>query len=140
VDSKRVRLTIEYWDKGVKPSPDEKEPFAESIMRWVGAFLKEPKERAMIVARFAKPTDLWRSRFNLPFKVTMAGAEVAIDGVSLELPRNAHRAMAALLMKSEDELSMSVHFIRLIEFGTFNIADEVASFNEAIKLFAELVI
>ena len=140
VDSKHMHLTIEYWDGARKAAADDEvEPFAESIMQWVGLFVKEPTSRTIVFAHFQKPLELWRSRFNLPFKVTMANAEVVIDGVSLVLPRNPFRAGSAFLARTETNLLATVQLLRTVEFGTFNISDEIVAFNDSAKMFLEPV-
>jgi hypothetical protein len=139
VDSKHVHLTVEYWDGARKAAADEEGPFAESIMQWLGSFIKEPNARAVGVARFLKPIETWKSRFNLPFRVTMADVEVTIDGVSLVLPRNKFRAMNGFLARSGKHLVAVVQVLRYIEFDKFNIIEEVVSSNEAIKMFLEQV-
>jgi hypothetical protein len=137
LDSKHVYLTIEFWDGARKAATDQTEPFAESIMRWIGLFTSDPILRAATVARFRKPHDTWRSRFNLPFKVQMAKAEVVIDGVSLILPRNTFRASSGFLGTTKSGLIASVQLSRDVDLATFNIGSEVASFNEALKMFME---
>jgi hypothetical protein len=137
IESKRVRMTIEYWDNPVGRTKDHPEPSAEGIMQWIGGFVRDPSSRAIVMARFQKPSDTWKSRFNLPFKVTMGEAEVVIDGVSLLLPRNQFRAVNGWLTKAAQALFITVDFVRPIEFSQFNLAKDVASFNEAIKIFAE---
>jgi hypothetical protein len=140
VESKQVRLTIEYWDRALKAAAkDEPEPFAESIMSWLGSFIKGASARPMAFARFEKPNGTWRSRFNLPFKVTMADAEVVIDGISLILPRNKFRAFDAFLGITDKTLDATVRSVRSVDFATFNISDEIVSFNEATKIFLEQV-
>jgi hypothetical protein len=135
--AKRVRMTLEYWVGAVSPDDGETEPFSESIAKWIGSFVSEPTVRATVMARFRKPTSTWRSRFNLPFKVTMGGEEVGIDGVSLVLPKNPYRALHAFLNTMGEELLVSVDAVRSIEFAGFNIAHELTPLNESLKIFLE---
>lgn len=137
VTAKHVRMTMEYWDKGKKAKSTEPEPFAESIMQWIGSFIKEPSMRVATNVRFEKHTDSWRSRFNLPFKVNMAGEEVAIDGIALQLPRNPYRALSAFMATGDDRLYIYLFALRPLEFRSFDIEAEVVLFNEAIKIFSE---
>ena len=76
IQSKRVQMTVEYWEGGIRRTDHHPQPSAESIMGWIGSLIKSPSIRATVFTRFEKPLDMWRSRFNLPFKVTMADAEV----------------------------------------------------------------
>ncbi len=70
----------------------------------------------------------------------MVGAEVVIDGVSLVLPKNRYSATSGWLTKITDALVVSVALFRPIEFSSFNLADEVATLNESIKMFVEQVV
>jgi hypothetical protein len=139
MEKEQVRVTVEYWDGSFSVPDDTGEPFAESIMQWIGSFVREPVVRSSVDTRFEKPLASWRSRFNLPFRVTMAGAEVVIDGISLNLPRNPFRATDAFLTTTDTLLWASVRLLRPIEFSSFKIHDELVAFNEAVKIFAEEV-
>lgn len=131
-----VSVTVEYWD-GSFATREGGMPSAESIMEWIGSVVRAPSWRTHVHASFEKPLSNWRSLFNLPFKVTMAGQEVVIDGVTLELPKNPFRAYHALVMTSETTLDASVNFSRTVEFASFKIHEEVPALNEAVKIFAE---
>ena len=137
IQNKRVRMTLEYWNGTVTPSADEIEPFSETISKWIGSFVKEPTVRATVAARFRKPVAHWRSRFNLPFKVTMAGREVVIDGLSLELPKNPYRVLFAMLTTMGEELFVTAHAVRPIDFAAFDIVNDVVDFNESLDMFLE---
>lgn len=140
IKGQNARLTIEYWDGAIDRAQGEKEPFAESIMQWLGSFVRPPSARAFVMVRFEKPTNLWKSRFNLPFKVTMSDdVEVTIDGVSLVLPKNKFGAVSGFLARSEQVLHVSVQLARPVEFATFDIRKEINRFNESIKMFVEPV-
>lgn len=136
IEKSSVSFSVEYWD-WAKPMPDDVEPFAESIMQWVGSFIRVPTARSFVVARFDKPKDNWRSRFNLPFKVTMAESEVTIDGISLSLPKNPFSASAGFLEVADKTFMSGVQLVRAVEFSTFDLRKEIESFNEAIKIFLE---
>jgi hypothetical protein len=137
IRDENVWLTIEYWEGRVTRGPHHPKPSSELVMQWIGSFIREPSWRAVVLGRFEKPDEMWRSRFNLPFKVTMADAEVVIDGVSLILPRNRFHAVNGWLTKMENVLLVNVDSLRPIEFEAFNLADEVATANDAIKMFVE---
>ena len=137
--SKRAVLTIQYYRGSLTPRADEEEPFAESFMVWVGSFFATKTSEAKVLAWFEKPRQQWRGRFNLPFKVTMAGSgvEVAIDGISLALPKNDWGAERGWLSKIKDDFSASVQLKRRVHFSRFSIESEVMIFNEAIKIYVE---
>src|SRR5258708_35855826 len=92
LDKEHAHLCVEYFDHPVKRTSTHPRPSSESAMKFIGSFIREPSARPDILGRFEKPDSSWRSRFNLPFKVTMAGAEGVIDGLSVILPKNRLRA------------------------------------------------
>jgi hypothetical protein len=136
LEKDEVNVTVEYWD-GSFTKREDAMPSAESIIKWIGSLVREPSWRAHVHASFEKPLSHWRSRFNLPFKVTMAGQEVTIDGITLALPKNPSHAHHAFLMTMDRTLDVSVHFSRIVEFANFRIDEELPVLNEAVKILAE---
>jgi hypothetical protein len=132
-----VRFRIEYYDTVLKRGPENPLPSAESIMAFAGSFVLEPRYRALVYATFENEEHRWVSRFNLPFKVTMAGREVAIDGVSLVLPKNEFGALDGWVSKIGTAVIASVSLVRAVEFSSFNIEKELEAFNESVKIFVE---
>jgi hypothetical protein len=112
-------------------------PYAEGFIAWLKTLFKEPPTRAFAHADFSKNIAEWRSRFNLPFKVTMAGREVVIEGVSLALPPNPNRVQHAFIKMLPGALSISLYGARPIDFDNFDIDKEVASFNDALQMIVE---
>jgi len=138
VSGKEVSLTLKYYGRSVV-RPPAGAPSSETAMEWLGSFFRKPKQYAMVYSRFSKPNQQWRSRFNLPFRVTMSGSktEVVIDGIDLELPKNPFGAARGWINKFSNELDAAVLLHRTIEFSAFRIEDEIPVYNEAIKMFAE---
>ena len=66
-------------------------------------------------------------------------AEVVIDGIALELPKNPHGAVRGWINKLGKELDTAIALRRGIEFSAFRVEDEIAMYNEAIKIFVEEV-
>jgi hypothetical protein len=140
IEKDQVRITVEYWDGAYSVERDYAAPHAEEIMAWIGAFVQEPTARAMIGVGFEKPNDKWRSRFNLPFRVTTSNdLELLIDGVSVLLPKNDYRAFHAYLSRTEKVLKATVGFAGLVRFADFDIAKEITHFDRAVNMFAEQV-
>ena len=138
INGKRLDLTLTYYDKSVTP-PKTNGPYAETVMKWIGSFFRVPRFPALTASKFSKPLDAWSSRFNLPFKVTMKGsnAEVTIDGIALDLPKNPQHALRGTIGRTAKEWNASIVAGRLIEFGTFDISKEILIHNEALKIFIE---
>jgi hypothetical protein len=136
---KRVRMTVEYIQGSIPARAREAEPFAENFMNWLGTFIRNPSSHATVFGAFAKSHARWRSRFNLPFKVTLSGldTEVVIDGISLMLPENAAGAKHGWLTRSDKELLANIRLERRVNPKDFQLSDEVAAIHESIRLFVE---
>ena len=137
IQAKRVRFRVYYAEGSTRPGPDEQEPYAETLMPWLGRFFNQPSSDVNVYAWFEKPEDRWRSRFNLPFKVTMASREVVIDGISLALPENSEGAYQGSLKKHEGKLDVSVKLSRKLDFSKFKLHQEIKVFSEITKLWIE---
>jgi hypothetical protein len=139
VKGKKIELTVAYYVRS-RTRP-KKPPFAETAMVWLGSFFRKPMARAWVSSMFNKPTTTWRSRFNLPFKVTMTGSntEVVIDGISLDLPTNEFGAKHGWLTRLGAQFTAMAVLTRPVTFATFKIEKEVPVYNEALKIFIEEV-
>ena len=138
IDKTRARIGVDFHCRSTKGRRDQSPPYSETVMSWLGDLVTEPSARAQVTASFEKPYPAWKSRFNLPFKVTMSGHEVVIDGVSLELPANPHRVSSSFILYKKDSLYVAVNSIRPVEFKKFEFSDEVQSINESLKVFLEV--
>jgi hypothetical protein len=135
---KHAVITIEYKVGSYARPPHDSEPFAESIMQWLGRYVVTGTPvRAKVFVHFRKSLEAWRSRFNLPLKVPMGDAEVVIDGVSIVLPRNPARAVSAFVAREESTLSIAVILFRSLDFSGFNIEEEMRAIDDSTKLFLE---
>jgi hypothetical protein len=141
IEEERVHITVEYWDGGYTVARKYSAPNAETIMDWIGSFIKEADARAMALVGFEKPDSIWKSRFNLPFKVTTSNnLELTIDGVSVLPPRNDFKAFHANISRTEKTLRTVVGFARSVRFDDFDITREITFFDEAVNMFAEQVV
>ncbi len=139
MQSKRIRTRIYYASGSIRPAPDETEPYAEDIMGWLGDFVKVPTAEVSVNATFEGLDDKWRSRFNLPFKVTMSGSntEVAIDGISMALPKNEAGAYEGTLKIEPKKLCASVKLYRKLVFDSFKLREEIRTFSDVTNLWVE---
>ena len=137
--TKHISFRVYYAEDAVRPASDEREPYAESIMAWLGSFFKSPIASVDVTASFEKPDSRWRGQFNLPFKVTMSGqhTEVVIDGIMMALPRSPSGAYEGTLKRKPGKFSTSVKLNRKVEFAKFNLRDEIKIFHDATKLWIE---
>ena len=141
IEKDSVHITVEYWDGAYSLKSDSSPvPYAETLMQWIGKLINETAARCFVMAYFQKPIANWRSRFNLPFKVTTSNDhELMIDGVSIVFPKNDQRAYSALVMRGDKALRANVAFARHVEFSAFDLSRELTDFNEAVNMFAERV-
>lgn len=142
VEGELVRITVEYWDGAFSVDRDAPDPpsHSEDIMKWIGGFVRETNVRALALVGFEKPLGTWKSRFNLPFKVTTSNdLELVIDGVSIVPPRNDFKAFHANISRHEKILKANIGFDRSVQFADFDIAKEIEFFSEAVNMFAERV-
>ena len=138
IEKERVRITVEYFDGAYTVEEDYAALNAEELMKWIGSLVREPNARAITLVGFEKPNSTWKSRFNLPFKVTTSNnLELTIDGVSILLPRNDFKAFHVNLSRTEKVLRATVAFARSVQFADFDIAKEITAFNQAVSMFAE---
>lgn len=135
-----VDFTVDYYNHIGDPGPRDG-PSAETMMRWLGQFFRVTRWRGtLLYARFEKSHRRWKSRFNLPFKVTLSGSdlEVAIEGISLSAPpKNRYQVVHGWLDRHPKHLSVAVLISRDVDFNKFTIDDEIVVCNEAIKLLVE---
>ncbi len=90
IDADEVRFTIDY-ESGPKPhESDEREPFAEQFMEWLGQFFKHENAHAHIHAEFEYELETRESKFPLPLKTNLGpeGPEAEINGIRLTLPQD----------------------------------------------------
>lgn len=134
-----LNLKLTYYNGSV--TRPREGPVAENAMQWLGSFFRKPKANAWVYARFSKRSVDWRSRFNLPFKVTMTGSgvEVVIDGISMDLPKNPLRAIHGWLNKLGERVETAVLLYRAIEFSKFKINQGISNCDAALSMFMEEV-
>ncbi len=136
--SSTLALEVEYWDEYHRVPTDDKGPFAESIMQWMAAFVKDGTPlSAVVFAVFKKPSATWRSRINLPYKVKVAEGEVLVDGISAEFPPNRYHVSGCFLMLDAESISANIQGSRLVHPSDFSIDTEVAYFNDSLNMILE---
>jgi hypothetical protein len=135
----KVRLSIDFIQGSIKQRADEAEPFAETFIAWLDRFVHGHFLKTSVWSQFNKVDAEWRSRFNLPFKVTMIGSdkEVTIDGISLILPENPAGAKHGWLTKTANGLAVAVQLERILDLRNFDLHREVRAINDSIGMFAE---
>ena len=67
----------------------------------------------------------------------MDDREVVIDGISLLFPKNDFSEYAAFIRWRTDKLAAWQDFSRRVDLATFDIGNDIAVFDDALKLFME---
>ena len=135
IERDAVKFVVGYYGGAPESLRGKSEPYSESMMAWLSKMVPS-NIHAEVFAEFSKSSKKWKSRFNLPFRVTMADREVGIDGVSLDLPENEYGANSALLLSSSD-YSISIRLSRQLDLKTFALATEIKNADAALTIFME---
>ncbi len=122
-----IRLDITYIASPVKPEPDEKEPFADNLMQWVGQFFRHPDANARIHSDFEFDTkSTVQSWFPLPLRTKVVDVgEGSIDGISVALPSQPNGVARFFLSNIKDSIFVTIESERRIKFADFALATEL---------------
>jgi hypothetical protein len=132
----QVKVRVLYVQKANKAEEDEKEPFAEGAMKWLGVFFKAKDAPAHIHTAFEYPVERWRPAIPLPIKIPVGGnPEVEVDGMSFNLGKNETGMGQAWLISREKVTRVLLYGDRPVEFLTFDIIREAALLSEFAKNF-----
>jgi hypothetical protein len=85
VRARRIELRIEYINRPMRREADEKEPYAEDFMRWLGGFFKTDTAPCHMHVHFRYGAGERDSTFPLQLRAA-APSEAILTGVSLRLP------------------------------------------------------
>ena len=122
----RADVTLSYYKGPIPADKDEKEPYAETAMQWLGKFFKTDKATAHVHAAFEYPAEKWRFMIPLPIKIPVASeAEVEIDGVSMNLPKHPLGINQAWIVSREKESRVLFYGDRPVNFDKFDIGREI---------------
>jgi len=132
----QVKVKVQYVQKANKPEEDEKEPFAEGAMKWLGAFFKAKNAPAHIHTAFEYPAESWQPAIPLPIKIPIgSNPEVEVDGMSLNLGKNETGMGQAWLISREKFTRVLLYGDRPVEFLTFDVIKEAELLSEFAKNF-----
>jgi len=122
-----VKLELDYVATPVKPKSEDREPFAENVMRWLGQFFKHEDANARVHSDFefdAKTAVL--SWFPLPLrtKITQVG-DAILDGVAVALPSQPDCVSRFFLSEIKDTLFVGIESERRVKFADFLLDKEL---------------
>ena len=129
--SNQVKVRVLYVQKANKAAEDEKEPFAEGAMKWLGGFFKAKDAPAHIHSAFEYPAERWQAAIPLPIKIPIgSNPEVEVDGMSLNLGKNGTGMSQAWLISREKLTRTLLYGDRPVEFLTFDVLKEAEQLSD----------
>ena len=127
VTSEDVRFRIEYHGSPGKRVGEEREPYAEDLMRWLGTFFSVSNIKCHVHARLEYPLDKRQTTFPLKLSTELpAGA--TMNGISLTLRANSQGASSVKMTRGKSHWYAEVVADRTLNFSDFSpYADETAA-------------
>jgi len=136
VSAEEVALTIDYHHGPMPHANDEREPYAEDLMRWLGRFFATGKVMAHAHVRVRYSTATHATK--MPMKLsTDAPFDAELFGVALRLRSQPHGATSVRLTRGQSEWYAEVVGERTVEFERSTPLDDVAAFRDVLALFLE---
>ncbi len=126
-----MKVRIVYVQKANKSGEDEKEPFAEGAMKWLGGFFKAKDAPGHVHAAFEYPAERWQPAIPMPIKIPIgSNPEVEVDGMSLNLGKNGTGMSQAWLFSREKLTRTLLYGDRPVEFLTFDVLKEAEQLSD----------
>ncbi len=125
-----LRLTVSYYEPNLPLEENEKEPYAETFMAWLGDFFKNETAHAAVSAYFRYDSPRRQSRFPLPIKLPIVpDLETEIDGVSFSLPSKPNGVDGVLITTDSGNVAVQVRGgirVTFKEFEPLALAESLA--------------
>jgi hypothetical protein len=128
-----VELVLAYYAGGVKPQPDEREPFAEEVLPWLGQFFKYDSAQARLSAAFTYDLATRRSRFPLPMKLDL-GVKAEIDGISFALMDRPDGVTGVRFLRAGDRWHTDAFAERRVTFASADVVSDIEAVERVITL------
>ncbi|MBV9494775.1 MAG: hypothetical protein JOZ54_11065 [Acidobacteria bacterium] len=136
VSSEDVALTIDYHDGPMDHAADEKEPYAEELMRWLARFFNTDSVTAHAHVRLRYSTATHATKMPLALAAE-APADAELYGVALRLRTKPHGATSVRLTRGQSHWYAEVIGERPVVFANSTPMDDVSVFREVLSLFVE---
>jgi hypothetical protein len=134
-----VNFTIDYFTGGLPHAPDERAPFAEEFMDWLGQFFKAGVARAHLHARFKYSLASRQSKYSLPAKTTLP-YNAELYGVSMVLTDEPNGVSSVRIDRGKTKYWYAeVVANRTVKFGGYSITDDIAPLHAVLSVFLEEV-
>jgi hypothetical protein len=127
-DDKELELLVSYHRGSIPPSENEKEPFAEQFMAWIGQFFAAGYANADIRGQISYPAMMRQSRYLLPVKVAIVpGLDTTIDGISIDFPSRPNGVDTARLTVGAKSINISLGGAVKVNFGAFDVYEYLSN-------------
>lgn len=136
IEEKEISFWVQYIHGPKRHEKDEREPYAEQFMEWLGRFFKNETAQAHIHADFEFPLETRQSKFPLPLKTALEGG-AEIDGISLRLPVLPSGVSRIRLTQGKTNWFVEVIADRRVKFKEFTPYADVHAFLSVIRTLIE---
>ena len=129
--------TIGYF-RGIERSQrDNKGPFAEDIMMWLGKFFRSEKATASVTVAFKYHEKKWAANLPLPIRLPIGlSREVEVVGMVANIPSKPEGVYETFVRLSDHKLLVVLRANRPVMFRRFHLRGDVAPLSSVAKLFA----
>jgi hypothetical protein len=132
----KIELRLEYERGARRHEPDEREPFAEELVPWLGQFFKSEEVTCHRHARFKYPLDKCETRFPLSL-ASAPPVEAELYGVTFRLPTKPHDASSVRLTRDKKHWYAEVVGESRISFATYSLESDASSAVRVLDLFLQ---
>lgn len=122
-----VEFNLDYIGTTTKPRPNEREPFAEGVMAWLGQFLQFPDVSARISTTFVYKGKMRFVPFPLPIKTTLSelDVEAEINGITFGLPSQPSGVSRVYVTQKSEGLALTFQSERRLTLRSFSLSEQL---------------
>lgn len=114
-----IELNIEFVNEAWKHAPDEREPYSEDFVRWLGQFFKNPSVKSHLHARLQFPLDTRETTFPLKLEASLPSGAM-LNGVSVRLAQNSLGVITIQIIRGQSEWYAEIVSERDMTFSEFD--------------------
>lgn len=131
----RVIASIEYVKGASYPEPQDKGPFTEGFMAWLGRFFKNDVANCEVGATFSYPSKRSELVLPLPMRLPVGGQEIEVYGMLVGLPPKPRGAYGAFVSFHKDEVTVSIDAERAVDFRHFRLYEDLEALSSVARMF-----
>jgi hypothetical protein len=136
VTSDDVMLTLEYHNGPMERAPDEREPFAEDLIAWLGRFFSSKAVTVHAHVRIRYSTETHTSKMPLVLGATPP-CDAELYGVALRLKARPDGASSVRLTRGQSHWYAEVIGERSLTFDRSTPLQDVAVFRDVLSMFLD---